>query len=105
MEPPAYTAYLYNRNGIVSTHACSLLPEARTPTILRLEGRFVRSLRYPMADLSKADRQCKSPHPLPAPGSVAVPAHTSYNIPRRVVSIGLGLILGIGIHGALGANI
>ena len=37
-------------------------------------------------------------------GQIAVPAHTLRCIPSRILSIGLGLIAGIAIHGAVSAN-
>lgn len=88
----------------VSTHACPLRSVPWTPTLLGMEGDFVRSLRYPVADSSRAVRQCKSPHHLPAPGSDFRASSYFVLHTQPGSSIGLGLIPGVAIHGAMSAN-
>lgn len=94
---------LYNRNKSTLMPA-PLRPVAWTPTLLGKAGEFVRSLRYPVADSFRAVRQCKSPLQLSAPGSICRASSHFVSHHRPCSSIGLGLPLGIAVHGAVSAN-
>jgi hypothetical protein len=69
-----------------------------------MEGDFVRGLRYPVADYSRAVRQCKSPHHLPVLGSDCRASSYFVLHTQPGSSIGHGLIPGIAIHGDAAAD-
>ena len=94
---------LYNRNKSALMPAL-LRPVAWTPTVLGKAGDFARSLRYPVADSSRAIRQCKSPLQLPAHQSDCRASSHFVSHDQPCSSIGLGLHLFIAVHGAVSAN-
>lgn len=69
-----------------------------------MEGDFIQGLRYPVADSSRAVRQCKSPHHLPALGSDCRASSYFVLHTQSGSSIGSGWIPGIVIHGDAAAD-